>query len=126
MSWQAFGQLAMILAVLVSVYPGVREQWARDRAGTIKTFRIFVIYMLYVACGLLVLLAAIGEGGTGDGAKVVAGTVFMMGWILYGASTLMKTVPRYRPLPDWLLEPFSIVDKVALTVILVTLIVLYA
>lgn len=121
---RAFGQLVLVIGVLASIYPAVREQWIRDRAGSIKTIRLFIAYMIYIFAGLGLLITMMPRDGGGSTAGIMASLAFILGWILYGASMLTKSVPRYRPLPEWVLEPFSIIDKIAVGTILVSVVIL--
>jgi hypothetical protein len=70
------------------------------------------IYALYVALGFaLFLLLAPAPGEAEPKALLLAGLV--VGWILYGALTLTRVVPRYREPPRWLMR-FGIADVVLL------------
>jgi hypothetical protein len=98
-----WGFLLLIVAVFVANLPGVMAQWRSDRPGFIKTLWLMGAYALYVALGigLLFLLAPRQPGET----KALLLTGVMVGWIFYGALTLMRVVPRYREPPAWLMRP---------------------
>ena len=108
---QNWGFLLLIVAVFVANLPGVMEQWRTDRSGFIKTLWLMGIYALYVALGLaLLLLLAPRQPGE---SKALLLTGVMVGWIFYGALTLMRVVPRYREPPRWLIR-FGIADLLVL------------
>ena len=109
---QNWGVLILVVMVLVANLPAVMQQWRTDRQGFIKTLWLMGIYALYVALGLaLILFLLPGRDGTEANALLLAGLV--VGWIFYGALTLMRVVPRYREPPRWLMR-FGIADLVLL------------
>ena len=122
MDWATIGQLALIIAVIAAQLPAVRRQWLEDRAGAIKTLRLLAYYFVYIGVGLLVLLGTIREGGASE-TEALAAVGFMLGWVLLGVSWLIKVVPKYRTVPAWFLEPFGILDALALVIIAVSLLV---
>ena len=108
---QNWGILILVMAVFVANLPGVMEQWRSDRPGVIKTLWLMGTYALYVALGLgLLLLLAPRQPGE---SKALFLTGVMVGWIFYGALTLMRVVPRYREPPSWLMR-FGIADLLVL------------
>jgi hypothetical protein len=123
MSWETIGQLALVIAVIAAQWPALRRQWLEDRAGAIKTVRLLLYYFVYLGVGLFVLFGAIGQGGASE-AEALAATAFILGWVLLGASWLVKVVPRYREVPAWILKPFGILDAISLAVIAASLVVL--
>jgi hypothetical protein len=109
---QDWGILVLVVAVLIANLPAVMQQWRSDRPGFIKTLWLMGIYALYVALGIGILLLLAPREGTGETkALLLAGVV--VGWIFYGALTLMRVVPRYREPPRWLMR-FGIADLVLL------------
>jgi hypothetical protein len=74
---------------------------------------MFGVYLLYVGLGIVVLLLLAPKTGGEGGDKALTLTGFMVGWIFYGALTLMRVVPRYREPPAWLMH-FGIADIVLL------------
>jgi len=108
---QNWGILILVIAVFVANLPGVMEQWRSDRPGFVKTLWLMAAYALYVALGLafLLLLAPRQPGES----KALFLTGVMVGWIFYGALTLMRVVPRYREPPSWLMR-FGIADLLVL------------
>ena len=109
---QNWGFLLLIVAVFVANLPGVMQQWRSDRPGFIKTLWLMGIYALYVALGIAFLLLLAPAQGTSEG-KALLLTGVMVGWIFYGALTLMRVVPRYREPPRWLIR-FGIADLLVL------------
>jgi hypothetical protein len=104
--------LIVVLVVLVANIPAVMQQWHDDRAGVIKTLWLVVIYLVYVALGIWLLLAVLAPAGArGRGVPFAIG--LLLSWIFYGALTLMRVVPRYREPPRWLMH-FGIADIVLL------------
>jgi len=98
---EGLGVLIVVVGVLLANLPALREQWRTDRAGSIKTIWLFGLYLLYIALGFgLLLLIAPRDGGHEGKAPFATGLV--LGWLLYGALTLTRAVPRYRELPRWL------------------------
>jgi len=109
---QDWGLLILVIMVFVANLPAVMQQWRTDRPGFIKTLWLMGIYALYVALGFAVLLLLLPGGEASEG-KALLLTGVIVGWILYGALTLMRVVPRYREPPRWLLR-FGIADIVLL------------
>ena len=97
-----------MVAAFIANLPALREQWRTDRAGSIKTIWMFGLYCLYVGLGIVAVLLLAPKGGTSQG-KALLLTLFSVGFILYGALTLMRVVPRYREPPSWLMR-FGIAD----------------
>ena len=109
---QNWGVLVLVVMVFVANLPAVMQQWRTDRPGFVKTLWLMGIYALYVALGFaLFLLLAPAPGEAEPKALLLAGLV--VGWILYGALTLTRVVPRYREPPRWLMR-FGIADVVLL------------
>jgi hypothetical protein len=109
---QNWGVLILVVMVFVANLPAVMQQWRADRPAFIKTLWLMGAYALYIALGIglfLLLAPAAGEGEP----KVLLLTGVVVGWILYGALTLMRVVPRYREPPRWLMR-FGIADIVLL------------
>jgi hypothetical protein len=110
---EGLGVLLVVVAAFIANLPALRDQWRKDRAGSIKTIWLFGLYCLYVGLGIvMVLLLAPKDGGRSQG-KALLLTGFSLGFILYGALTLMRAVPRYREPPAWLMH-FGIADIVLL------------
>jgi hypothetical protein len=106
---EGLGVLLVVVAAFIANLPALRQQWRTDRAGSIKTIWLFGLYCLYVGLGIVaVLLLAPKTGGAGGGRALLL-TLFILGFILYGALTLMRVVPRYREPPAWLMR-FGIAD----------------
>ena len=95
----------------------MREQWRSDRAGSIKTIELFLVYLVYclIGGGLVIWLASHAHAREASPWAVVALTVGIVGWISYGALTLTRAVPRYRELPGWM-ERFGVADVLLLTI----------
>ena len=121
---KSIGLLALMVAVIAAQAPAVRRQWLEDRAGAIKTLRLFAYYFIYIAVGLALLLSTIRAGGASE-AQALAAVGFMLSWIALGAGWLIKVVPRYRTVPAWLLRPVTVIDGAALAVIAVAVAVLF-
>jgi hypothetical protein len=105
---EGIGVLLVVVAAFIANLPALREQWRTDRAGSIKTIWMFGLYCLYVGLGIVAVLLLALKGGTSQG-KALLLTLFGVGFILYGALTLMRVVPRYREPPSWLMR-FGIAD----------------
>jgi len=110
---ESLGVLAIVVAVLVANIPAVVQQWRADRPGVIKTLWLMGAYAIYVALGIAGLLLLVPEAPPGPEVKPLLLTGAMVAWILYGALTLMRAVPRYREPPGWLMR-FGIADIVLL------------
>jgi hypothetical protein len=110
---EGLGVLLVVVAVFVANLPALREQWRTDRAGSIKTFWLFGVYLLYIGLGIVAVLLLAPKTGGQDGDKALLLTGFILGFIFYGALTLMRVVPRYREPPAWLMH-FGIADIVLL------------
>jgi uncharacterized membrane protein len=108
---QSWGLLILVIMVLVANLPAAMQQWRTDRAGSIKTLWLMGAYALYIGLGiaLFLMLAPRQPGET----KALLLTGVIVGWILYGALTLMRVVPRYREPPRWLMR-FGIADVILL------------
>ena len=109
---QNWGFLILVIGVFVANLPAVMEQWRTDRPGFIKTLWLMGAYALYIALGFALLLLLAPREGTEAG-KALLLTGVMAGWILYGALTLMRVVPRYREPPAWLMR-FGVADLILL------------
>ena len=72
--------------------------------------------MLYAVLGVagLILLLAAGQGDPDRLARPLTGAFFA--WILYGALTLTRVMPRYYEQPRWLMR-FGIADVVLLAML---------
>jgi hypothetical protein len=110
---EGLGVLLVVIAAFVANLPALRKQWRTDRAGSIKTIWVFGVYLLYIGLGIVVLLLLAPKTGGEGGDKALLLTGFIVGFILYGALTLMRVVPRYREPPAWLMR-FGIADIVLL------------
>jgi hypothetical protein len=106
---EGLGVLLVVVAAFVANLPALRAQWRADRAGSIKTIWMFGVYLL----GIVVVLLLAPKTGVGGGSKPLLLTGFVLGFIFYGALTLMRVVPRYREPPAWLMR-FGIADIVLL------------
>lgn len=115
MAKQSLGMLIVVIAVLIANVPAVMQQWHDDRPGFIKTRWLAAAYVLYVAIGIWFLLTFMAPAGE-KGPHVLFALGLLLGWIFYGGLTLMRTVPRYREPPRWLMR-FGVVDIVLLAVI---------
>jgi hypothetical protein len=69
----------------------------------------------YAALGIAFVLGFMAPVGT-KGPKVLLALAFLLGWIFYGALTLMRVVPRYREPPRCLMH-FGVADIVLLSLI---------
>jgi hypothetical protein len=119
---QGWEVLAVVLIAASATLPAVMRQWQNDRAGVGRTLWLAALYLAYVGFGIALLFwlaPRAGTAGTGED-KALELTLAMFGWILYGALVLMRSVPRYREPPAWLMR-FGIADFVliALTVLCV-------
>lgn len=111
---QNLGLLVLVIGVFVANLPAVMEQWRTDRPGSIKTLWVMGIYALYVGLGLVLLLLLAPRRPGETKALYLTGVV---GWIFYGALTLMRVVSRYREPPRWLMR-FGIADVLVLGLML--------
>jgi hypothetical protein len=93
---EGLGVLLVVVAAFVASLPALREQWRTDRAGSIKTIWLFGLYCPYVGLGIVVVLLLAPKTGRAGGGKALLLTGFILGFIFYGALTLMRVVPRYR------------------------------
>ena len=93
---EGLGVLLVVVAAFVASLPALREQWRTDRAGSIKTIWLFGLYCPYVGLGIVVVLLLAPKTGGAGGGKALLLTGFILGFIFYGALTLMRVVPRYR------------------------------
>jgi hypothetical protein len=113
---QEWSLLILVLGIAVANVPALVDQWRNDRAGLIKTLWLVCIYALYVALGILLMLVlAPRQPGESKAALFLAGV--LVGWIFYGALTLMRVVPRYREPPRWLMR-FGVADLLVLGLVL--------
>ena len=104
--------MILVVAVFIANLPDVMEQWRSDRPGFIKTLWLMGAYALYVALGIALLFLLAPAQGASEG-KALLLTGVMVGWVVYGALTLMRVVPRYREPPGWLMR-FGIADLLVL------------
>ncbi len=110
---QSWERLVVVLIAISVTLPALLRQWQTDRSGVGKTLRLAAVYLAYVGLGIALLFWLVpraGTAGTGED-KALEPTLAMLGWILYGALILMRSVPRYREPPAWLMR-FGIADFV--------------
>jgi hypothetical protein len=112
---QSWGLLVVVVGVLLANLPAVMAQWRTDRPGFIKTLWLMATYALYVALGIALLLGLAPRQPGETRALLLTGVA--VGWIFYGALTLMRVVPRYREPPRWLMR-FGIADVLVLGLLL--------
>jgi hypothetical protein len=112
---QEWSLLILVLGIAVANVPALVDQWRNDRPGLIKTLWLVCIYALYVALGILLMLA-LAPRQPGE-SKALFLTGILVGWIFYGALTLMRVVPRYRDPPRWLMR-FGVADLLVLGLVL--------
>ena len=105
---QNWGLLVVVIGVLVANLPAVMAQWRTDRSGFIKTLWLMGIYALYVALGIVLLLGLAPRQPGETRALLLTGVA--VGWIFYGALTLMRVVPLP---PRWLMR-FGMADVLVL------------
>jgi hypothetical protein len=109
---QNWGVLILVAGIAIANVPALLDQWRNDRPGFIKTLWLLGAYALYVALGIVLLIVLAPPPGSPD-AKALLLTGVLLGWIFYGALTLMRVVPRYREPPRWLMR-FGIADLLVL------------
>ena len=105
----------LMIGIIAANMPAVMAQWHADRAGAVKTLQLFAIYLIYclIGAGLVIWLATRARlSGSASGALLTL-TGFAVGWVLYGALTLTRAVPRYRDLPRFVTQ-FGLADVVVL------------
>ena len=113
---QGLGLLLIVVGIAIGATPAALNQWRNDPPGAIKTLKLVGIYMLYAVLGVagLILLLAAGQGDPDRLARPLTGAFFA--WILYGALTLTRVMPRYYEQPRWLMR-FGIADVVLLAML---------
>lgn len=115
---EGLGLLLVMIGIAVGNLPAVMHQWRTDRAGFNKTIGLAGAYILYVALGVAGMLLLIrGQEGQGEperAALLLTGAI--AAWIFYGGLILMRTVPRYREPPAWLMR-FGIADLILLALL---------
>ncbi len=116
---ESFGLLIVALGVALANLPAAMQQWRTDRAGFTKTIELLAVYLVYclLGGGLILWLASRGHEGAESPGKALEITGVLLGWILYGALTLIRVVPRYSEPPRWLMH-FGIADIVVLMLML--------
>ncbi len=95
---QNWGLLILVIVFFVAYLPAMMKLWRTDRLRFIKTLWLTAIYALYITLGALLVLLAPSRGGMG-----LLLTGVMVGWILYGALTLVRggaASPRGAKLAD--------------------------
>jgi len=105
----------LMIGIVAANMPALMAQWHADRAGATKTLQLLAIYLTYclIGAGVVIWLATQARlSGSASGA-LLALTGFAVGWVLYGALTLTRAVPRYRELPSWVTR-FGPADVVVL------------
>ncbi len=117
--------LALVLVVLVKALPAARKQWQEDRAGAIRTAKIAGLFIVYWAAGLFLGTSLIPAHGGPESTIIALLLIFVFGWVLYGALWLLRLVPRYRELPEWLLRP-GVADAVIVAPVAVSVVALLA
>ena len=111
---ESLGLLLIVISIVAGNAPAVLHQWRTDRPDFIKTLWLMLAYALYVALGLVGMLLLIGDMPQEQpkrAALLLTGAI--TAWIFYGGLILMRTVPRYREPPRWLMR-FGLADVVLL------------
>jgi drug/metabolite transporter (DMT)-like permease len=106
------GILILVIGVFVANLPARDGAMAERPAGLHQDPMAHGAYTLYGALGIAFLLLLAPRQGASEG-KALLLTGVMVGWIFYGALTLMRVVPRYREPPSWLMR-FGIADVLLL------------
>ncbi len=103
----------LLIVVIVVISAGLPALMRQGRSDVAKTLWLAALYLAYVGLGILILFWLVPRAGTGGdgGGRALELTLAMLGWILYGALILMRSVPRYREPPAWLMR-FGIADFV--------------
>ena len=117
---QGWEMLVIVLLALSVTLPAVMRQWQTDRSGVGRTLWLAALYLAYVGVGIALLFwlaPRAGTAGAGED-KALELTLAMLGWILYGALILMRSVPRYREPPAWLMR-FGVADFVLIVLTVV-------
>ena len=110
--------LMTVLIVLATQVPLLWRQWQGDRAAVLKSLRLAGYYLVYCLAGIGLMFAMLQKPGA-----AVPALGFMLGWILFGMSWLIKLAPKGRQVGAWLLRPFGILDGVAVAMMAISLIV---
>ena len=125
MEWIALAKLGIVALLIAAQVPAMRRQWAEDRDGVIKAVRIIAYYLIYCGVGIAIVITTVAYSADPARAFLVS-IAFFLGWLMLGVSWLLKVSPSKRPLPAWLLAPFSPLDAIALALIVVSLLVMLA
>jgi hypothetical protein len=90
----------LMLCIIAANMPALMAQWHADRSGVIKTLQLLAIYLTYclIGAGVVIWLVTRARVSGSGGGAILALTGFAVGWVLYGALTLTRAVPRYREL----------------------------
>jgi hypothetical protein len=122
----ALSKVVLFIAIFAATIPALRRQWRQDRAGFIKTVKVFFGFLLFCAFGMGILLALVPEPSPpGEESDVVIFSLigFILGWIFLGALWLARIVPRYQDVPAWIDRRYGPVELSLIAIIVVSLLV---
>ncbi len=113
----SIGELATFIAVCVAMGFAFRQMRTDPRITKEflrKSIVVAGLYLLFAACGIGLLLA-IMYLAHGAHAALLA-IAFLLAWVALGVVWLIRTAPRLREPPRWLMQRWSFVDWTLLTV----------
>ncbi len=113
----SFGEYATFIAVLVAMGFAIR-QMRRDPRITKeflrKSYVAAGLYLLFMACGMGIAAAILVLGGGRHGVLFLF--AFFLDWVVIGVVWLIRTAPRLREPPRWLMRRWSALDWILIAI----------
>lgn len=104
----SMGLVLLVVAVGLHALLEIRADPSIDRRFVVRTGAAAGVFLLYVTGGTVALLGLLGRSTPGPaadpGSAGVAALLFLLGWVAWGTVLLVRTVPRRREPPGWLMR----------------------
>ena len=113
----SFGEYATLIAVLLAMGFALRQMRTDPRITKEfrkKSYIAAGLYLLFTAGGMGIAAAILALGGGKHGVLFLIG--FFLDWILIGVVWLIRTAPRLREPPAWLMRRWSALDWILIAV----------
>lgn len=126
MDLSGLSKVVLFLAVFAAAIPALRRQWQTDRAGFLKSAKVFSGFLVFSAVGIAILLALVPEPappGSRHNMLVFALIACLLGWIFLGALWLARLMPRYQNVPAWVDHRFGPLELTLIATIALALLV---
>ncbi len=113
----SFSEYATVIAVLVAMGFAIRQIRTDPRITKEFLRKSYIVagwYLLFVACGMGIAAAILVSGGGKHGVLFLM--AFFLDWVAIGVVWLIRTAPRLREPPRWLMRRWSALDWVLIAI----------